>query len=204
MWFMFKMLQMQYIVRYFYFQQNKYSQTFSVHLNPLPKCCNLILLNSSIAIGKTLMIPNHRERGQKVSMVLKRPAGVFPWLWSLLLLFLGTIQEVMYRQAVDGVFSTGKQSSTHHELKQAELNVILERRCPQDGRQRSEGVFMARHLFAFSITQLSWVYFGAVIWARQHCGCLSQEVPTLKTYCIWSCYSNSNNCNCQCPCCDFL
>lgn len=58
-------------------------------------------------------------------------------------------------------------------------------------------------LFAFSITQLSWVYFGAVIWARQHCSCLSQEVPTLKTHCIWSCESNSNNCNCQFPCCYF-
>lgn len=34
---------------------------------------------------------------------------------------LGTIQEVIYRQAADGVFGSTKHSSTHQETKQVQL-----------------------------------------------------------------------------------
>lgn len=40
---------------------------------------NMEVFNTSIAI-EILIIPEPKERGQKVSVVLKRAAGVFPWL----------------------------------------------------------------------------------------------------------------------------
>lgn len=56
------------------------------------------------------------ERGQKqsscrVSLVVIVVAAI-----------LGTIQEVICRQAADGVFSSTEHNSTHHEPKQAQLN----------------------------------------------------------------------------------
>lgn len=92
------------------------------------------MFNTSAAIGTILIIPKPKERAES-----ERGFEKSSWRVSLVVIvvasILGTIQEVIYRQAADGVFS-----STHHEPKQVKLNGTW-RHCPQRNKATRELLF---------------------------------------------------------------